>query len=219
MKVIVLAFLFLLPIYSQAQSPPNTDSALKNLSLQVTALSNKVDTLAKQIKDSLRISSATSANCKTCPNPTLSLGEVLLIVSPILLFVITLFLVRNRLKKDGFRLSDALSTFRSKTIRTVNRTFNVDGNQTSHIEQENTTDEPVRSTSRVIAFLTAVVALIIAIVITSYIGYQTVSGCCQQISLDGLWKILLALGIGVIPYGANVLNGNSKEDPAKPVTG
>lgn len=198
---------------------PNTDSTVNVLVQQVSTLSAKVDGLSKQVKDSLAAFRQLQIPAKKCSDEPLGFAQVLFVLLPVLLFLLAAFLVRSRLRAAGFRLSDALSTFRQKTVTTINKTFGVDNNPIGSVEQEETQDEPVRSASRTIAFLTAVVALIIAVVITSYTGYQIITGCNKDVSLDGLWKILVALGIGVIPYGANVMTGNAKENPQKPPPG
>jgi hypothetical protein len=107
-------------------------------------------------------------------------------------------------------LADALSTFRTHSATTYTKSLAPGGAQSTS-EVTNEEDKQVRSTSRIIAFLTGLTALIIAIVLTSYMGYLAITGCGRDVDIDGLWKILLALGIGVIPYGANVISGNNKE--------
>ncbi|MBK8403845.1 MAG: hypothetical protein IPP06_16355 [Saprospiraceae bacterium] len=47
-----------------------------------------------------------------------------------------------------------------------------------------------------------------------YNGYLLVAQCNGGIDADGLWKILAGLGIGIIPYGINVWNKNTKEEAA-----
>ncbi|MFN8332207.1 MAG: hypothetical protein U0T81_13500 [Saprospiraceae bacterium] len=46
-----------------------------------------------------------------------------------------------------------------------------------------------------------------------YYGYMLVAQC-NNANLDGLWKILAGLGIGIIPYGINVQLKNTKEEAA-----
>ncbi|NJO24718.1 MAG: hypothetical protein HC867_01430 [Bacteroidia bacterium] len=71
--------------------------------------------------------------------------------------------------------------------------------------------QPQRSVSRLLAFVTGVIALVIAVCLVSYHGYAMFAGCGGEKQFDALWKVLLGLGIGVIPYGINVWNGNPKE--------
>lgn len=75
-------------------------------------------------------------------------------------------------------------------------------------------DQKVLSTSRFIAFLTGLAAIFIGTTMTMYYGYLVVAECPHNPSVDGLWKILLGLGIGVVPYGINVFNKNEKEENA-----
>ena len=62
--------------------------------------------------------------------------------------------------------------------------------------------------SKFIAALTGLVAIFISAALTMYHGYSMVSQCNQTLSLDGLWKVLISLGIGIVPYGIYLFKKN-----------
>jgi len=74
--------------------------------------------------------------------------------------------------------------------------------------------QETQSSSRFIAILTGLTAIFVATTLVMYNGYLMVAQCNNAIDVDGLWKILAGLGIGVIPYGINVWNKNVKEETA-----
>lgn len=174
-----------------------------------------------------RLNAIDSNNRK--PNATANLGKPLnagiprqiewfdktLVAAPILLFILAGLYLNVRLRREGFTLADALSTFRPDSKKTTSRVLSAGIVQSAN-EAETTSDIPVKSSSRLIAMLTGMVSLIIAICLTSYAGYRAIIGSEQTVDIDGLWKVLAALGIGVVPYGINVFNGNSKEGSDKP---
>jgi hypothetical protein len=208
---------FIFSCFLLVQASAQTVDTLKDLYTKVSALSGKVDVLAKQLQDTAHRATAQPLP-KSCAEQDFGAFQTFLILAPYLFFVVVIWLIARRLKKTDFSLSEALSAKgRSLSISTT-KTVDVQGNMLTQTNEETATDQPVRSASRTIAFFTAVTAMIIVIVLTGYTGYQMVSGCGKEVNLDGLWKILLALGIGVIPYGANVLNGNTKEGTAGTIT-
>lgn len=72
----------------------------------------------------------------------------------------------------------------------------------------------LQSTSRFILILTGLTAIFASTTLVMYYGYMMVAQCNNAMNLDGLWKILAGLGIGIIPYGINVWNKNTKEEAA-----
>ena len=70
--------------------------------------------------------------------------------------------------------------------------------------------EPIAKTSssRVILFLSGFAAIMIAISILVYYLYMVLNGnAVDTASLNEVMKVMLYLGIGVVPYGANQLKG------------
>ncbi|MEQ8712327.1 MAG: hypothetical protein RIC80_04885 [Cyclobacteriaceae bacterium] len=72
-------------------------------------------------------------------------------------------------------------------------------------EENDQKESPKRSTSRFILFLTSVTTLFLALNITSYYFYMKIYAIntSQGLSLDEFANVLLALGIGVVPYAVN----------------
>ena len=64
--------------------------------------------------------------------------------------------------------------------------------------------EPPKSVSRVILFLSGITAISLSIGIVSYSFYYMIC-CSNELDLSNLANVLLALGIGVIPYSINKL--------------
>lgn len=145
---------------------------------------------------------ATLGGCKKIV--TLDILQWFLIYLPLLLFLILSGFFISLIIRGKFDLAEALSTGQLKT--------HVKTTDSEGIITE--TNKSAGSTSRLIAFLTGITALIVAISLLTLVSYYTVAGCCGTPPFDGLWKILAGLGIGVIPYGVNVWKGNAKEiDP------
>lgn len=152
-----------------------------------------------------------SCNCATV---TLNNNAKLLAFTPLLLLLLFTLIFIIWMIKSNFTLEDALSIAPSpgqyEQVAAARQTL-------AGLQAPNTTPatvpdpKPQPSVSRLLAFLTGIAAIIIAICLVSYQGYSIFTGCYDDKQFDALWKILLGLGIGVIPYGINVWNGNTKE--------
>ncbi len=66
------------------------------------------------------------------------------------------------------------------------------------------------STSRVIAFLTGVTALIMGVCICTFYMYQFFSDPATTINISNLTNVIWGLGIGVVPYGFNKVSAAVK---------
>ncbi len=98
---------------------------------------------------------------------------------PVILFIIIIPLIFASLKKGGYKISDALK-------------------ENEFITGTNT--QP-NSSSRLIAFLTAMTTLAVAVSVTSYWMYCKFFGL--SVNLSDLNTLLISLGFGVAPYGFN----------------
>jgi hypothetical protein len=107
------------------------------------------------------------------------------------------------LKKDGFKIADALTSCEPVTLS--EKTKDVAGVVTEQTE----TDVLPKSSSRLIAFLTGLTAMTIGICLVTYYIFITLADCSSP-NLDDLWKVIASLGIGVIPYGANMWKESKK---------
>jgi hypothetical protein len=174
----------------------------KQLNIHITAL----DSAVKK-----KPAVAPIASCASCEP---GLIGYLLILLPATLFLLLTFYFLSWLKREKFKLSDALSNDTPNAQPTITAKITNDPNDAAKVLSTETKSEPnySRSASRLIAFLTALAAIIIALcMITLYAyGYITKNGDIPK--MDELWKIIAGLGIGVVPYASKVIG----EKPAVP---
>jgi uncharacterized membrane protein YeiB len=142
--------------------------------------------------------------CKTCNPEKVKKEEWILVLLPIILFLLFFYYFMGWLKRDKFKIADALTSCEliTLTAQTKDLADNVVGSTSSEIMP--------KSSSRLIAFITALSAIVIALCLTSYYIFITLADCPNP-DLDGLWKIIAALGIGIIPYGANMWKESKKD--------
>jgi len=195
------AFLTFLLAFAAFLSFCQTDTALQR---KVDALNQNVTSLKKSL-DSLTVKANFTSQCYNCKSQ-ISWKQRLLILSPIVLFFLVITYLALRLRSEGFKLADALDETDPK-IKTIpnpeyNATTAVIGTVPTTI---NITDSPNRSTSRLIAFLSGLTAILIAISSTSYFFYMYFR-TGKEPDISKLYDILLALGIGVTPYVFNKLS-------------
>lgn len=155
-------------------------------------------------------------NCGKCtPNQLQSF----IAFSPILVFVLVLIIVFFKMNKEGYKLGDALKE---------NTTIEISEDNPAAIEPEkpastgNPTTQPTvaavpnadpfvpktiqpKSSSRLIAFISGVVSLGIASGLCSFWMYTSFQGY-EKIDFSDITNVLLALGIGVIPYAVNKIS-------------
>lgn len=181
----------------------NIPDSIKKLPARVGNIEKKIDTLQKKIATPKE---ACAVGCKGIAGS----GEWILVLMPIVLFLLIGGILIYLILKGKFDLSEALSTNTTDTTIQEQQKSTERGleplNRTS-----NTKTKSVGSTSRLIAFLTGVTAIIIAICLLSYYAYFTIAECSGTPKFEDMWKILMGLGIGVVPYGVNVWRGNTKE--------
>jgi len=124
---------------------------------------------------------------------------ILIILSPLTLFIILAVTVHLILTHQGVKLSNLLA----ETELIIN---------TDQYEEENGSADDVqkktpikRSASRLVLFLSGFTAIILASCITSFYFYINIYciDCAMDLDLADFTNILLALGIGVIPYAVN----------------
>jgi len=116
---------------------------------------------------------------------------VVIVLLPVLIFVITMLVIQKSLKKQQVKLSDLLM----ETDVSATKTDKAEG-----------ANAPVkRSASRLILFLSGVTSLILSVCITTYYFYMNIYciNCTHDLDLSDFTNVLLALGIGVVPYSVN----------------
>ncbi len=188
-----LLLLILLVLGSKINFAAEKDSSkLQQVELKIS-VDNKKDT-TNTIAD----------KCKICNPEKVKKEEWILVLLPTILFLLFFYYFMGWLKKDKFKIADALTSCEPITLteQTRDLTNNVTGTTTSQTVP--------KSSSRLIAFITALSAIVIALCLTTYYIFITLADCPNP-DLDGLWKIIAALGIGIIPYGANMWKESKKD--------
>lgn len=172
------------------------DSVLK-LQRELSLIGNKVKDIVKKIESPTEI----------------TIEEWLIIMLPAILFLLLFFYFMSWLKKENFKLSDALSADESVSKSISSETKQDPTDSLKPITTITEIPNYARSSSRVIAFLTGITAIVIAISIVTIYNYAQVSKHTDLIDLDGIWKIIAGLGIGVVPYVAKTIKGTTPPTP------
>lgn len=141
--------------------------------------------------------------CTACNTEKVRGIQWLLVFLPAVIFFILFYYFMSWLKSDKYKLSDALTGCDPITL--TEQTKDVAGNFTGTTE----TEILPKSSSRLIAFLTGLTAMTIGICLTTYYVFITLADCPKP-DLDGFWKVIASLGIGIIPYGANMWKESKK---------
>ncbi len=175
-------------------------------------LQAKLDSLTKQVP------------CVACVKDITNPTQLFLVYAPFVLLLLFTIIFIIWINKSNFTLEDALSINPSATQYAAAAKANVAIAQNAAANNQSPPavppvpavpdPQPQRSTSRLLAFITGVTAILVSICLVSYYAYAMFAGCGNDAQLNALWKILMGLGIGIVPYGINVWNGNPKEQPA-----
>ncbi len=199
-------------------SSAQTDSAtiIKGLKEEL----NKSSALSKKLQSTLD-SASRPAPCVACIKDITNPTQLFLVYAPFALLLLFTIIFIVWINRSNFTMEDALSITPSAKQYEAAAKANVALAQNAAANNQLVPPvpavpdpQPQRSTSRLLAFITGVTAILIAICLVSYYAYAMFAGCGNDAQLNALWKILLGLGIGIIPYGINVWNGNPKEQPA-----
>jgi len=122
---------------------------------------------------------------------------IIIILSPLTLFIILAVTVHLILTRQGVKLSNLLAET-EVIIKKEDVTTENDG--------ETDKEKPLkRSASRLVLFLSGFTAIILASCITSFYFFIYIYciDCAMDLDLGYFTNILLALGIGVVPYAVN----------------
>jgi hypothetical protein len=192
----ILTLILLIGISSKTSAFTGIGDSLKIASNKITSLSKEVDSLKMQIKViNEKITEPQKIECTGKFDTPWKWLIVFFMPVTMLFFSFVFFIVFYRSKE--FKLANLIG-IDSKS-----------GN-----ENETTNNVISQSTSRFIALMTGLTAIFVSTTLTMYYGYMMVAQCNNALDLEGLWKILAGLGIGIIPYGINVWNRNLKEEAA-----
>lgn len=209
----LVSILFLLVFgISSAVSAQNTTPAFDSVKYYKDSVLKLSTALQKKAAEIIELKTK-AAQCN-CVNVTLSKTAKTIVFTPLVLLLLFSVVFMIWMARSNFTLEDALSVAPSKEqvedARVANMQLQQAGTQSATIPGS----KPQPSVSRLLAFLTGIAAIIVAICLVSYYGYSMVTGCTNEKQFEAIWKILMGLGIGVIPYGINVWNGNGKEQPS-----
>jgi hypothetical protein len=135
-----------------------------------------------------------------------------LVAAPLLLFIVASIYVLARLRQEGYRISDALKENYTVDVAKTSEAFTAQLDVQKELQMEGiesarltaAADTPVsqirpQSTSRLIAFLSGMTAIVVSICAVTFFFYVYLR-TGQEPKFDNLWNVLLALGVGVIPY-------------------
>lgn len=124
--------------------------------------------------------------------------------SPLLLFLFVFLFVFIRLKKEGYKISDALKENETIPVSVPNPLVDNAPVGAAPAPFVNENIQP-KSSSRLIAFITALITLGIAASFCSFWLYSYLK-CGFAPSLENITNVILALGLGVIPYAFNKIS-------------
>lgn len=125
---------------------------------------------------------------------------IFIVLAPILIFLISMMVIKNRLSEQNVHLADLLA---ETEIELENKkATTATGTDPKPTAVANTTK---RSASRLILFLSGVTSLILSVCITTFYFYMNIYciDCSSGIDLSDFTNVILALGIGVVPYSIN----------------
>jgi hypothetical protein len=204
--------------FAQAQ-----DSMVKNNRPRESASSVSIDSSGPKA-----VATAAMPGSVKAANSVSDTGLLIITFMPVLLAIAAFSFFLNWLKKEHYKLSDALSgcdpvTLVSKTTTTMTTQGSPNPplatappaalpNQSTEVA--NTTDTLPKSTSRLIAFMTGVTAIICSLSFMTLFIYSHLFGTDATLNFDGIWKILAGLGVGTIPYGFNMWKERSASNQA-----
>lgn len=219
----ILLFLTILLLNHQSFSQ-QLDSTVKEQAKDITLLKKTTADIKKDV-DTIKshiLSSKATTNREVCADCEIGFWQWLLIFSPIWIFLLTLLAIRKKL--NGFNLKEALSEtdlpkktipnpeYTAEKINVLAVNANTAALLTSLLPptiEITASDEYPKSSSRYIAFITSALTWVIALCLSCFFIYQYIKAN-KAPELSGLSSVLLALGIGVVPYAFNKVSNAVK---------
>lgn len=225
----ILLMSVMLVLLASAKAQLTIDSVAR----QVSLVEKKVDAVAKSVSsykadlDSAKKSitekkpqaAEADAVCKGCP---ISPGEWILIFSPFWIFGLALIVVRKKLASFNLRKALTESELPKRTIvnpeynsNTINAlaanalTAGIISTLVPPTIEVTETADPPDSSSRYIALVTSVLTWIIILCLTSFFIYEFMKNG-KAPDFTGLSTLLIALGIGIVPYAFNRISAAVK---------
>jgi hypothetical protein len=210
--------LFLALIFTMSSRIHAVGTAVKvdtaTLKAQVLELQNTIHNLKESV-----VALASTKEKQESPNLSpvvLGTFQWLIVWMPVLFFLFLFLFFMTRLRSEGFRLADALSSCVPIEVGSVNPSAAgiitvpappIPGNPPPPKDMM-----LLRSSSRLIAFMSGLTAIVISITLMTFYFYDVLAGVntSQTTYLDSVWKIIAGLGIGVLPYGFNMIKEAQK---------
>lgn len=146
-----------------------------------------------------------SRNCIIGTVKHLSHIQKAFVLMPIILFLFVFIIFFFWLRRENFKLSDALS---SRSPVEIIKTTHTRTDPSDHSKTLTETHEEAfypRSSCRLLAFLTGITAIIIALCAITYFAYFSINLCTLPPHFGELWIIFFILGIGMIPYAIRTM--------------
>lgn len=134
---------------------------------------------------------ATAANC----TGDLVWDQRIIVLLPAVISFLLIFSTIRSLSRAGV-LNDSLIEKKNSNIQSADQ------------KNKNVETQSPKSASRLILFLSGLTAIILSVSIVTYWFYYQIA-CTGILDLNSLVYVLLALGIGVVPYAVNKIGGNS----------
>lgn len=202
----LLLFFLCVPAFSQ-DTTNQTDRLLKKITSLEEKLAELEDREVSPVATTPATSNTQTPDSKPCLDCTPELGWLwFYVLMPVILSLVVALYFLGWLKKEGFRISDAISTDVPEDRLNAFQTAMVKNGLTASSDQTSTPTPPVnRSSSRLIAFLSSLSASVLAICTFSYYMYFAIKGM-KVPEFEELWPILTALGLGIVPYATKVIN-------------
>lgn len=188
-----------------AATAPQANTATAPVTTTTTTVITPTPT---EVSATTAAAAAKPDSCKDCCQKTLGSLEKFYIVLPFFSFLLLVFIVLLSARKAGFNFKQAFycDDPEEKTEQspvdpniTIRTTIMKDG-------------EPMYypSTSKLIAFLTGLTTLIVIISFITYYAYCMMN-CRTLPEFKTLFEVLMALGLGIIPYGISKVTNAGKQ--------
>lgn len=149
------------------------------------------------------------ANAQAVPNTkfiALSTLEQLLSFAPIVFYIGTTGIIFLKLKKEDYKIGDALKENEIITVSVPNPSEETARSESAPFVDQKT--QP-KSSSRLLAFLSGMLTLGLSSVFCSFWIYRYFQTGLST-NLDDIVEVLLTLGLGVVPYAFNKISAAIK---------
>ena len=220
--LILCSLLFCLAGFGQSRpdtSFPQLNQKIEGIIKNLTSARSDIDSLTAYTNTQTEKRAKALGECGVCE---IGFKEWILIFSPIWLFIIAFFIIRKKLK--GFSLREALSEselpkktipnpeYKSDTLNQLAANTNLAAILPTLMPptiEVTASEEHAKSSSRYIAFITSTLTWVIVLCLSCFFIYEYIKkGTAPE--FDGLTSVLIALGIGVVPYAFNKISAAVK---------